>query len=613
VNPAAPQNDSGQEKDLDLVVLELGTLNDRDRIFDAYFDYAKTLFVFSVLFLVRDGSAHGRNVHGLGAPQGLVSRLTIKPGTAGILSRAHASRDPFVVPGPAEEADLELFGYLGRALPAPVVVPLTVRSRVVGVFIGETASERLSMRAAKARRRPMDVAIEELSILSEASSAMLERLILRRKRTGDTFPPPPDPRGSAPPPSFAAPRLPSLGGPRVDANVMMPMATAVDEVDRRTRRRRKIMAPTAAVSGILLVGVAAWFLTRVPTARDGIVTPGSVLRGWPSAVDPADVLETALAASGLGPSAQLTVLEAEVGTSGKVDFRAAPANAGSIYLRVEFATEDRQAGVLLDASGIRAPRQQPRERCGQGPCRHVVPRPACATARVIAAARDVGLEENQRPFLRYAGARDTEAPEWSVAVPGRGAVRLDGVSCRPLARERLRPAALPIEKVPGAPGAVDPVAIVTLARTQSGFDPDAMLLEIDARGVMEGGLVDLQGEGRSIVYTFAEPPGRKQRRWRQVSVTRQGIPTTNDDGDYSPLPVRFQGAALETPRCTFADAWYYLTRKVPAVDAARMTYGPDLASDHAGMWSLELGSLASRRTVADVECEAWAKLNAKKK
>ena len=199
-----------------------------------------------------------------------------------------------------------------------------------------------------------------------------------------------------------------------------------------------------------------------------------------------------------------------------------------------------------------------------------------------------------------------------LSIAGRGSIRLDEKDCKPLPRQRLRPPSLPMEKIPGAPK-VDPLAIVALARTQSGLDDDAALLEVDARGVNEQGLVDLTVPDAGIMYTFAEPLGQKHRRWRQVFVRHDGMPIVADDGEIAVLPVRLFGAAVPPPRCSFGEARTYMTRGLrPGNALAHMTYGPDLAFLNISQWSLEIATSPSRRTVTDLDCEMMSKPPAKK-
>src|SRR5689334_18312329 len=120
---------------LDNARAELRTRKDRDAILDVFFDYARRMFKFSVLFIVRDNVAHGRNVDGLGAPPGLVSRLSIPLSQPGILAQAREVRKPFIASVSATGADAHLLGTLGRAMPVAVVAPVVVRDRLVAILL----------------------------------------------------------------------------------------------------------------------------------------------------------------------------------------------------------------------------------------------------------------------------------------------------------------------------------------------------------------------------------------------------------------------------------------------------------------------------------------------
>lgn len=601
---------------LDGAILELGALNDRDKILDCFFEYGTRLFDFCVLFVVRGSTAHGRSVHGLGAPAGLVARLALSLDEPGILAKARATRKVFVAPGPSEEADHRLFGSLGRALPAPLVVPIVVRDRTVAIFVGEGASDTVTKHAADAGRQALDLVKEEMVLLAETAGQVLERLILRRK-SGDSIPP----KGaSAPPPGLgdpaARPAIPRAAP--LPAFVSPPPTTtdtAPSTYQPEWRPSRKVLLASVAGALITLLVVAGWWLTQPKKSSDRVVVAGKSLPGWPR-IDPAATLDAARKAADLGANPDLTFIEAEVDPEGLVDFGDAATNPAGPVLRFQFVSESLQSDVVIDSRGVRAGHKQPRERCGGQPCQQTVPiPPTCSFPAIVTAAREVGLDEKERPFVRYAASVGEGAgamATWAVTVQGRGTVRMDAESCKAFPRERFRPQPLPLEKIPGGPR-VNPMDLVALARTQSGLEPDALLLEVEARGVTEGGRVDLSDPESGITFVFADPLGFKRRRWRQVTVSRAGMPITADEGDQTPLPVRLSGMIVPPPRCTFAQARDYLTRGIPGgVASARMTYGPDLASGQSGLWSLELTSLPSRRLVVDVECEAWVKINARK-
>jgi hypothetical protein len=424
---------------------------------------------------------------------------------------------------------------------------------------------------------------------------------------------PPLPAFAPPPRTGFAPAAPPprVPGPAVIA-AFAPIVPAEYEAEASKSGSRSRFVAAAVGTVIAASAIAAVLYARAEPRRDRIVVPGTALKGWPKDVEPIAVLDQARKAAELGANAELAGIETEVGPGGHVDFSAPVKNSDGVYLKFAFLTEDVQADVHVDAQGVRPGRLQPRERCGDTVCKSAVPPPQCTFARILEASVPAGLDKADRAFVKYAAAaadRAGSGPEWTVSVAGRGSIRLDGQSCKPLPREKLRPQALPLAKIPGAPRDVDPLEIVAVARTQSGLEDDAALLEIEARGVRDNGRVDLSAPETGITYIFAEPLGQARRRWRQVSVRRDGMPISADEGNSTPLPVRLLGMSAPAPRCSFAQAREFLTRGIPAAAPARMTYGPDLASGQTGLWTLEIASLPSRRTVGDLDCEALAKIS----
>jgi hypothetical protein len=576
---------------LDTAVLGLGVLSDRDAILDAFFEYASTLFEFSVFFVVKGDVAHGRNVSGLGAPPGLVSRLAMPLRGKGILARAFEHRKAFIAASPDDEDDARLFGSVGRALPHPVVVPLVVRDRVVGIFLGEAPAEARVRTAAGGTPAPLELVRDEMRLWAESVGQVLERLILRRKKVADSAPPPPLPAAASAP--VAWPPIPTEPAAVLE----------LPEADRGRSRSPTVIALVAAA--IAVVSIVAWSRFRAKPGQDSIHAAGPTLPGWPHAVDPMELVERARKASQLTEKTELGAIEAEVTAAGKVDFDLPAQNPQGIWLRYEFITEDVKSEVIVDGSGMHTGRMEPRERCGEAACRGSVPPPACTYAKLMTAARSAGLGTSEPAFVRYSASTKERAgtPEWLLGVAGRGAIRMNAVTCDPLPRERLRPAALAVKDIPGAPQKVNPLEIIGLARTQSGLPSDAVLLEMDARGVTSAGFVDLSAPDASITFIFAEPLGQSKRRWREVLVRPNGMPIVSDDGDWSPVPARLAGPAIPTPRCTFAGAREHMTRGSVDVGLAHVTYGPDLAFPTIGVWSLEAANLASRRSMNDLECD----------
>lgn len=600
---------------LDAAILEIGTLGDRDRILDLFFEHAKTLFEFSVLFIVKGDSATGRSVHGLGAPPGLVARLNLPLSEPGILSRARQEAKVFIASGSPTEVDVHLFGNLGRAIPSALVAPIVVRDRVVAIFLADGPAERLLKQAHQAGRGPLELAQDEMLLWSATTGQVLERLILRRK-AGDSAPPPRPSWLPATIPPIAPPaRLPSnlvptnLEGTAPAASSASPAFTNAAPPDAKPAKRGRAVFALLVIA--LTAGIGAFgrsYLDRRETTDfDRVVLPGAKLKGWPR-VDPTAAIEAARSASGLDGKAELGSIEAEVVSGGLVDFGTPVQNRDGIYLKLVFVTDVAESVVGIDSGGVRAPRIQGRSLCADRVCRPPVPPPQCTFANIFDASLKAGLTPADHPTIAYTS--EGGAPGWLVTVADRGSIRVDATTCAPFARERLRPPSLPVGKIPGAPKDVDPLAIAQLAQEQSGLESDALLLEIEARGVGPDGHVDLTSPGAGIVYVFADPVASTARRWRQIRVGPDGIPVVSGDGDREPLPVRFFRSETPAPRCTFAEARAYLTKSQAAADRVRLTYGPDPATQ-LGTWTIE--SVSARQTSSDSECQVWAKSRDKDK
>jgi hypothetical protein len=625
----------------------LATLDDRDAILDCFFEHSKRLFDFTVLFVLRGDSAHGRNVHGLGAPDGLVKSLVLPTNRPGVLARVRELRRPFVTASTGGEVDSQLFGTLGRMMPLGLAIPLVVRSRVVAVVLCDGPAEILQKKAKEANRQPVELAKEEMLLWAESVSEALEKLILRLKGSSGSVPPPrqsgqtnrpppyiPPPSAlpaglfagvpagahgasdDKPPPSFrdgeiVAPEIQQITEFRapVDDGMDMPAPSA-----RGQSRPNAMGAVIAVVSAALViaggVAIGAAVLARSAPGTK-IVVAGPKLPGFPS-VDPLGVLDPARKAAGLGDGAKLLSIEAEVTRGGRVDF-AAPAIKGDVtLLTYHFATDTDEAIVRVDKAGLHGPSSQPRTKCGDRPCGAALGPPKCTFAQIWQAATGAGLADGDRAVMKYADAQslpDRPNPEWLVSVEGRGELRLDVETCKPLPRNKLRPAPLALASVPGAPRDIDATAVVTLARTQSGLDADSVLLEIDARGVGAKGRIDLSKQGNEIVYTFADPPGAAgTRRWRQVSVGLTEMNVTGDENGRAPSPAT-QGASPPPPLCTIAKAREYLTLGSTAGDAdAHITYGADTVSQQAGQWWIDVPSTGLRKRVTDNECDAFSRM-----
>lgn len=610
---------------LDTAKANLATLENRDAILDCFFEHARPLFQFSVFFVVRGDGAYGRDVDGIGPSKELVSRIAVPLNEPGMLQQARDARRPFVTGTSRTRTDEYLFGVLGRVIASGLVVPLVVRDRVVAVFLGDVPSQALQQRAPDAGRPAVELAKDEMLVWREAVGEKLEQLILRRK-TGTSVPPP-GKAPSIPPPMMMpqAPRLPAdmrvpgtstapTTSAAPSAPAVEPQVVAMNEADESPKpasRGRGTLLFLAALVVAGAIGAGMWWTRREPDA-DRVVVNGSSLPGWPL-IDPTSAIDPAMQNAVPGGKAELAVIAAEVGRAGKVDTAATPTNASGVILVMTFLTADREIDVRVDGRGIHSGRVQMRKPCTPDNCLAPVPTPQCTFAQIREQAAAAGLREDDRALVTYSDSRKAPnegaaKPEWVLEVNGRGRIHLDASTCKPLPRERLLPPALPASAVPGAPHDVDPVGILSLARTQAGLGDDAELHEIDARGVKPNGKVDLASVESDITYMFADPAGVKgqNRRWRRIRVTADGIPSPSLEGDTSPPPARLSGA-LKPPACSFAHAYKTLGPSAAGMPA-HVVFGADAVSGQGGEFRIEVATSGVRKRIGDIECAEWEKL-----
>jgi hypothetical protein len=642
---------------LDTARAKLGSLTDRDAILDCFFEHARGLFQCSVLLVVRGDVVQGRAVSGLGTPEALVARLVAPMNEPGIIQRAAHLRRPFVGVTALTDADARLFGVLGRTMPNGLVSPLVVRDRVVAIFLGDVPVEAIQRRAAEARRTPMEVVKEEMLLWSESVGETIERLIIKRKGgpappnipgiTVPNYPAPSNPISSFPGlPDFSvqAPLIREVGDegapPSSAANPLMitipnnaPIMTvgasgvsgAFAVVTPEEARSlgistddTPVVSKTTAFIGAALALVVAigggvwWKITHTESDADRVVVPAAKLAGAPNAIDPAAALDAARGASG---RTQLASIRAEIGPGGKVDTAATPKNDEGIALVYTFVSDEDEADVRVDQAGIHAPRVEARKTCGGKPCSLPVPPPTCSFAQIWDAATAAGADPADRALVTYAEGTSpiggsNGADLWRVEVAGRGRIYVDGAACKPAARNRLRPRALAVNGVPGAPAAVDPMATIALARKQAGLDDDTVLLQLEARAVTANGRVDLGSADGRVIYTFSDPESVSinSRRWRQVELGPDGMSVKVDE-THRPLAANFD-LAVVPPHCNLEDARAYMMAKqtVAPTSPVRITFGPSVTS-HEGRWTMDVGGTDLRQEITETECEAWTRLH----
>jgi len=577
VTSGDPQRDPA----FDAAVAKLTLLSDRDAILDAFFAYGCEVFKFAVLFVVRGDAAHGRDVHGLGAPSGLVARLVFPLDKGGILAKAVEYKKAFVGAPAADGDDADLVGRLGRAMPTAVVAPVVVRGRVVAILLGEGLSPAAALRAKVQGGSPLETAREMMFAWTDCVGDAFERLIVRRKS---------DDGGVV----ASMRRPPSSSQEPFSFREMAPTPSPP-----QPRRSPWWIAPVG-LGALLAVGLVLRYSSTEPGPQS-VATAGTALPGWPRAVDLAVALDRAIEAAGL-PAGELIGIQTEIGKGGTIDVSAEGSGSKPSPLAFIIATSETEAEVRVDASGLHGPRKQPRAECEGRPCRKSVSQPRCTTLQLWDAAVAAGARDEDRVRASYAATGES-GPQWSLSIDERGTLTLDGANCKAISRDRIRPPKTPLSAIPGAPAGVDPIEALPAARNQAGLGGEARLLEIEAKGVGADGKVDFGAAEASIVYRFADPDTvpMAERRWRQVTLTSEGMPITSVASDREPLPIRVKGP-VALPRCSFATAW--AMAKLPKDAKARIIYGADASFPESGLWTLEAPTMSARLARSDMGCAA---------
>lgn len=608
--PASSEGAGAQrQRDLDAAKALLSTLTDRNAILDAFFDHAARSFRFCVLFVVRDQIAGGRRVHGLGAPGGLVARLAVPLKDPGVLAQAHEEKRVIVVTPAADGVDGPLIGSLGRAMPQAVVAPVVVAGRVVAMILGEGPVEALEAEAQEVGVAPIEIARDAMALWTDAVGDAFEALIVSRKLETAIIPSatssqprlgsgPPSSRTSVRPSAGPTSQRPPLIAKAADLAPAAPAAPA--PAPAPARRAAATTIGFATVGAIAVLGIAAYrfdWLSPSDKGPEVVLVGTDQLAGWPDAVDLGATIERARSASGLGARAELVGLRAELVKGGRVE-AAADAPAERAPLAFTFAADDQEHEFGVDGAGMHGARKVRQPMCEGGPCRRAVAAPRSTLAQVWDAAQELGARPGDRLSATY--LQGASGPEWSLSAEGRGLVRLADASRKPLGKERLRPPALALSAIPGAPR-VDPLEALAIARGQSALGLDAAILEIDARGVGSDGRVDLKEANRSITYRLSEPESvpPAERRWRHVKLTQEGMPVTPIATDHDAPPPLLKGL-VDQPRCTFADAW---ARGGFAPDAkVRIIYRAATSQPESGQWTLDAASLTEELIVSDKKC-----------
>ena len=169
--PPGGGDEVGQSISYGAACERIDTASHRERIVDAFVEYAKGRFDALVVFLIRDGNALGWR--GWIAPSAqqrqAVEELSLPLGGASSLQSAVDTQKLFLGPPPAAARPVEtqLWQALGSGEPSDVlVVPILVKLRVVNVIYAHVASGK-----------PSPELVEELTDLAGRAQTSYLRLI----------------------------------------------------------------------------------------------------------------------------------------------------------------------------------------------------------------------------------------------------------------------------------------------------------------------------------------------------------------------------------------------------------------------------------------------------
>jgi len=147
----------------------LDQADDRDRVLDAFFAFARQYFSCTVLFALRDEHLFGLEASGL--PPELVRALEIPVPSTGTVHAVVLGRSARIVDLSAAPVDLPLVEALGRVSDQPAaLLPIAIRRRIVAVLYGDRSGEPMTINE-----------LWELLHTLPAVSAAFERIIKLHK------------------------------------------------------------------------------------------------------------------------------------------------------------------------------------------------------------------------------------------------------------------------------------------------------------------------------------------------------------------------------------------------------------------------------------------------
>lgn len=143
--------------------------DDRDRVLDAFFAFARQYFSTTVLFALRDEHLYGLESSGM--PSELARSLEIPVPTTGTVHAVVLGRAARIVDLSQTPVDLPLIEALGRVRDQPsALLPIAIRRRIVAVLYGDRSGEPMTINE-----------LWELLHTLPAVSAAFERIIKLHK------------------------------------------------------------------------------------------------------------------------------------------------------------------------------------------------------------------------------------------------------------------------------------------------------------------------------------------------------------------------------------------------------------------------------------------------
>jgi hypothetical protein len=237
----------------DVAADEMDAATGRDEVLDLLFEYARQFFDYTVLFTVQSDLAEGWDSFGEGLTRDRVVLLGYPLEVPSFLASARrASRASSVVPGRDGLDALITRDLKLDASHAPLVVPLSVRARIVALLVGVSKSGAIEKDT-----------VQEVATFAELTGAALERIIRQRKLSsmpvGLPLPQAPQGRPNTPSaiastPSLGTATTPSLGSevavyaPPLDVPVAVreAVSSSDDRVERDAAEARRVSSiPTS--------------------------------------------------------------------------------------------------------------------------------------------------------------------------------------------------------------------------------------------------------------------------------------------------------------------------------------------------------------------------------